>query len=152
MRPINSSRTIHFHCSFSFTHTTNLLVMNIWSMNRPSGTSECMLCSLFSFVSYTYAYLLHMCSLYRGFLCWRDQKERSLFIVGRCSLYRSSFTAKIDRGDRHTRSYRRCSLIEVLLYLNCLILSDKSLLEHVKQLKWYYVTIILFKHHHKHQH
>jgi hypothetical protein len=54
--------------------------------------------------------LLHVCSLYRGFLCWRNQKSCSLFRVGRCSLYRGLFTAKIDRGDRDTPSYRRCSL------------------------------------------
>jgi hypothetical protein len=59
--------------------------------------------------------LLRICSLYRGFLYCRDQKKCSLFRVGRCSLYRGLFTAKIDRGTRTCVQRRGVHFIEVFI-------------------------------------
>ena len=54
--------------------------MNRPPTNWPSIPLECTLCFLL------FSFFLQTCSLYRGFLCWRDQKKCSLFRVGRCSL------------------------------------------------------------------
>ncbi len=102
-----------FHLVYIFSfHTCDEFSCDEWpSMSWPITASKCTLYSLFFLSCFIRAYtLLRICSLYRGFLYCRDQKKCSLFRVGRCSLYRGLFTAKIDRGDQNMCSKKRCSL------------------------------------------
>jgi len=113
-------RSIRPHGLFIFLfHTCDeFVVMNRPSMSWPISASKYTLCSLLFY------YFIYTCIIYcmyvhylEVFLYFRDQRTRSLFRVGRCSLNRGLFTAKIDRGDWDMCSNRRCSLTEVLLYI-----------------------------------
>jgi hypothetical protein len=71
MQPINSSRTIHFHCSFCSIHATNFRAMNRPPMNWPSAASECTLCSLF-----------FSCFIHTRILCCRRVHYIEVFFAG----------------------------------------------------------------------
>ncbi len=111
IQSINPLPTAPFDYLYCQIDVKNCLLMNRLFINCPLTASKFTLHLIFlSLCSYIYTYFIHMCSLYRGFCCHRDQKKCSLFRVERCSLYRGAFPAKIGRGDRDKCSNKRCSL------------------------------------------
>lgn len=56
MQPVNSSRTIHYYCSFRSVHAANFLVMDGPTMNWSSIASECTLHSLFFIDTHIFCY------------------------------------------------------------------------------------------------
>ena len=107
---INSSQTIHFHCSVCIIHTTKLVMTN-----RPSKFDLSLLYyvqSIFSSTYFIHESVIGQCmfTIERCFSTEMTEKKCSMFRIGRCSSCGGLFTAKIDRGDWNICSNRRCSL------------------------------------------
>jgi len=122
---------LHFHCSFCAIHATDQFDMNYWlslsfysihstnflviikpSMSFAVTASECTIHSFIIFDCFIHIRILFCACVHyiEVFSNIGTEKKCSLFRVGRCSLYRVQFTAKIDRGDRNMCSNKRCSL------------------------------------------
>jgi hypothetical protein len=96
----------------------------LWWMTVNELTYHCFkMYAIFAFFLFCFIRghtLLHICSLYRGFLYYKVKKKCSLLRVGRCSLYRDLFTAKLHVGGRTRTCVQRRGIhfteMLVLLY------------------------------------